>query len=136
MPIKVASFFAGMGGLDTGFVNTGFDIVYANEYDTTIWETYEANHKIKLDRRSIMDIESKDIPDVDGFIGGPPCQSWSCAGSGGGAKDKRGATFFKLLTIIEAKQPNFFVLENVAGILSKKHEKSLNEIIDTFKWHI
>ena len=133
MTLKIASFFAGMGGLDTGVKNAGFDIVYANEYDKSIWATYEANHSVKLDRRSIMNIEPDDIPDVDGFIGGPPCQSWSCAGSGAGAKDKRGATFFKLLTIIKAKQPKFFVLENVAGILSKKHEESLNEIIETFQ---
>ena len=75
--MKVVSFFAGAGGLDLGFEQAGFDIVWANEYDKDIWETYEFNHKnTLLDRRSIVDIESGEVPDADGIIGGPPCQSW------------------------------------------------------------
>ena len=56
MKYRLVSFFVGMGGLDQGFKNTGFEIVYANEYDKTIWETYKANHSATLDTRSIMDI--------------------------------------------------------------------------------
>ena len=76
--MKIVSFFSGAGGLDLGFEKAGFNIIWANEYDRTIWETYEKNHKNTfLDRRSIVEIESSEVPDCDGIIGGPPCQSWS-----------------------------------------------------------
>ena len=130
--MKIASFFSGIGGLDLGFKNNGFNIVWANEFDKTIWETYEKNHSCFLEKRSIINLNENDIPNVDGFIGGPPCQSWSVGGSGKGIDDKRGKTFLKLLSLIELKKPNFFILENVQGILSKKHSEILNKIIDTF----
>jgi len=80
--IKVVSLFAGAGGLDLGFRQAGFDIVWANEYDKNIWATYKRNHKnTKLDKRSIVNIEADEIPDCDGIIGGPPCQSWSEGGA-------------------------------------------------------
>ena len=68
--MKVASFFSGAGGLDIGFENAGFEVVYANEYDKQIWETYEKNFpNTKLDRRSIVDVLSDEVPDCDGIIG-------------------------------------------------------------------
>ena len=76
--MKIVSLFAGAGGLDLGFERAGFDIVWANEYDKDIWKTYEKNHSNTiLDKRSITDIPTTDIPECDGIIGGPPCQSWS-----------------------------------------------------------
>ena len=76
--MNVVSFFAGAGGLDLGFKKAGFNVIWANEYDKEIWETYEKNHPESiLDRRSIVDIPASDVPDCDGIIGGPPCQSWS-----------------------------------------------------------
>ena len=77
--MDVVSFFAGAGGLDLGFEKAGFNVLYANEYDKEIWETYEKNHKkSKLDRRSIINIASDEIPNCDGIIGGPPCSMNSC----------------------------------------------------------
>lgn len=51
--MKIASFFSGAGGLDLGFEKAGFDVVYANEFDSTIWDTYEKNHGITVDKRDI-----------------------------------------------------------------------------------
>lgn len=131
--MKVASFFSGLGGLDLGFETAGFDVVWANEYDKTIWDSYRANHEqTELNTRSIMDLEADDIPDVDGFIGGPPCQSWSAAGANKGANDTRGRCFFKILELLRLKKPKFFVLENVKGILAAKHKEALTEIIASF----
>ena len=80
--MKIVSFFSGAGGLDRGFEKAGFDVIWANEYDKTIWETYEKNFpNTTLDRSSIVKIDPKDVPDCDGMIGGPPCQSWSEAGA-------------------------------------------------------
>ena len=60
--MKVVSFFSGAGGLDLGFEQAGFEIIYANEFDKAIWETYEKNHKAFLDKRDIREIKSEEIP--------------------------------------------------------------------------
>jgi DNA (cytosine-5)-methyltransferase 1 len=132
--MKIASFFAGAGGLDLGFEKAGFDVVWANEYDKDIWETYENNHlDTILDRRSIAKVEAVEVLDCDGIIGGPPCQSWSAAGALRGIEDKRGQLFFDFIRILEAKQPKFFLAENVSGMLSFRHSKALENIKEMFK---
>jgi DNA (cytosine-5)-methyltransferase 1 len=131
--LSVASFFAGAGGLDLGFKLAGFDVPWANEYDKTIWETYEANHpETNLDHRSIVEINGTEIPKVNGFIGGPPCQSWSEAGSARGIGDHRGQLFFEYLRLIEAKKPDFFLAENVSGILFSRHSTAFTSILSGF----
>ena len=131
--MKIVSLFSGAGGLDLGFKMAGFNIIYANEYDKSIWETYEKNHKIDLDKRDIRIIESQEIPSCDGIIGGPPCQSWSEAGALKGIRDERGKLFFEFIRIIKDKQPKFFVAENVSGILADIHKLSVDNIIQCFK---
>lgn len=132
--MKIASLFTGAGGLDLGFEKAGFHVVWANEYDPTIWETFELNFpKTKLDKRNIVDISASEIPNVDGIIGGPPCQSWSEAGAGRGINDKRGQLFHDYIRILKAKQPKFFLAENVAGILNPKHKEAFDNIIKKFK---
>lgn len=132
--MKIVSFFAGAGGLDLGFQKAGFDVIWANEYDKDIWETYEKNHpKTFLDRRSIVDIKSDEVPDCDGIIGGPPCQSWSEAGSLRGINDKRGQLFFDFIRILAAKQPKFFLAENVSGMLLDRHNEALKNIKEMFQ---
>lgn len=130
---KIVSLFAGAGGLDLGFKRAGFDIIWANEFDREIWETYEKNHRETiLDRRSIIDIPSHEVPDCDGIIGGPPCQSWSEAGALRGIKDKRGQLFYEFIRILADKRPKFFLAENVSGMLLPVHRKALENIKDTF----
>lgn len=132
--MKIVSFFAGAGGLDLGFQKAGFDVIWANEYDKEIWETYEKNHpKTILDKRSIVEIKSDEVPECDGIIGGPPCQSWSEAGAARGIKDKRGQLFFDFIRILEAKQPKFFLAENVSGMLISKHSEALEGIKELFR---
>ena len=86
--MKIVSLFAGAGGLDLGFERAGFDIVWANEYDKDIWKTYEKNHSNTiLDKRSITDIPTTDIPECDGIMHRkmPPSHPpWTqpCAGYG------------------------------------------------------
>ncbi len=131
---KLATFFAGAGGLDLGFSKAGFDCIWANEYDRQIWETYEKNHpKTVLDRRSITDIASEEVPDCDGIIGGPPCQSWSEAGALRGIGDKRGQLFFDFIRILADKQPLFFLAENVSGMLLPRHRQALENIKAMFR---
>ena len=133
MSLNIASFFSGAGGLDLGFNQAGFNIIFANEFDKDIWATYEHNHpETALDKRSITLIDENEVPDCDGIIGGPPCQSWSEAGSRRGIEDKRGQLFFDFIRILKAKKPSFFLAENVSGMLAPRHKNALDNIKNTF----
>ena len=130
--MNVCSFFAGCGGLDLGFRQAGFDVIWANEYDSAIHQTYRLNHQnTVLNISDIRNLKADDIPDCDGFIGGPPCQSWSLGGSMKGLEDERGKLFLDYIRIIKAKQPLFFVIENVAGIISDRHFKTFQSFLCT-----
>ncbi len=132
--IKLISLFSGAGGLDLGFEKAGFDIVIANEYDKSIWDTYEKNHTARLIKGDIRDINESDFPDdIDGIIGGPPCQSWSEAGAQRGICDSRGKLFFEYIRILREKQPKFFLAENVSGMLANKHSDAVKNIISQFE---
>jgi len=131
--MKVISLFAGAGGLDAGFEKVGFKIVWANEYDSSIWETYEKNHAAPLDKRDIREIASDEIPECDGIIGGPPCQSWSEAGALRGIDDSRGKLFFDFIRILKAKKPKFFLAENVSGMLANRHSEAVKNIVRMFE---
>ena len=120
--LKCASFFAGVGGIDLGFKQAGFDIVFANEFDPNACKTFQANFKTKLDSRSIIDLPTQDIPDFDVMIAGFPCQAFSIAGKRQGFNDKgRGDLFFELERIFKAKKPKIIFLENVKNLVS--HDK-------------
>ncbi|MCF2220145.1 DNA cytosine methyltransferase [Chryseobacterium sp. PS-8] len=132
--MNIVSFFAGAGGLDLGFQKAGFNVIWANEYDKEIWETYQKNHPhTVLDKRSIVNVPSDEVPECDGIIGGPPCQSWSEAGAMKGINDKRGQLFFDFIRILEAKQPKFFLAENVSGMLLGRHSSALENIKEMFR---
>ena len=133
--MKIISLFSGAGGLDLGFQQAGFHTVWANEYDKSIWETFEKNHaNTVLDRRSISDIPSEDIPDgAIGLIGGPPCQSWSEAGAQRGIKDARGQLFYEYIRVLQDKKPLFFLAENVQGMLFQKNRPALDAILSEFQ---
>ncbi|MGB5898995.1 MAG: DNA cytosine methyltransferase [Geitlerinemataceae cyanobacterium] len=134
MDNTIVSLFSGCGGLDLGFQKAGFQVVWANEYDKEIWETYEKNHpETFLDRRDIRKISSSEIPDCIGIIGGPPCQSWSEGGAQRGINDDRGLLFLEYIRILRDKQPKFFLAENVSGLLHKKHSAALKNIISAFE---
>lgn len=80
----------------------------------------------------MFEIKSSEIPDADGIIGGPPCQSWSLAGKMRGAKDERGQLFYEYVRVLKDKQPKFFLAENVAGIISRTHINEFNKILAKF----
>ena len=126
--MNVISLFSGAGGLDLGFLQAGFNIILANEFDKTIWPTYELNFKTPLIKGDLRKISPKAFPKCDGIIGGPPCQSWSEAGNSKGINDPRGRLFFEYIKIINQIKPLFFVIENVPGITAKKHITSFNAI--------
>jgi len=127
---RIVSLFSGCGGLDLGFTNAGFKLVFANDNDKITWETFEKNHGVKIDGRSINEIKSEEIPEADGIIGGPPCQSWSLAGAMRGINDDRGKLFYEYVRVLKDKQPAFFLAENVPGIISSAHISEFNKILN------
>jgi len=132
--MDIISLFSGCGGLDLGFRQAGFNVLWANEYDKSIWDTYEFNHgDTQLDKRDIRNIKSEEIPNCVGIIGGPPCQSWSEAGAQRGIDDSRGQLFYDYIRIVQDKQPLFFLAENVSGILAAKHKQAFDNIISQFQ---
>jgi len=122
----VVSLFTGLGGLDLGFEKEGFKILFANENDLTIAESYKANHPhTKVDTRSVTKVSVEEIisqirvkPAV--VIGGPPCQPFSTAGKRKGLNDPRGSLFMDFVRIVDGVDPEFFLMENVKGILSSR----------------
>lgn len=129
----VASFFSGGGGLDKGFELAGFETVWANEYDRKIAATFSANFpKTELAVKSITDVRPTDVPEVDGFIGGPPCQSWSEAGARRGIDDPRGKLFHTYRELLDHVRPKFFLAENVSGFLFDRNKSAREEILQGF----
>lgn len=136
--MNVISLFSGCGGLDLGFERAGFNIPVANEFDKTIWATFKANHpKTKLIEGDVRKVTKEDIKqyidgEVDGIIGGPPCQSWSEAGALRGIEDERGQLFFDYIRILKVFNPKFFLAENVSGMLANRHSEAVQNILKLF----
>lgn len=116
---RVISLFSGCGGLDLGFHNAGYNIVYANDVDSAVKETYEENIG-EIDIRDARDINISDLPDADIILAGIPCQPFSNAGNRGSTKDSRGGLFEDVMNIVEHKMPAVVIFENVRGFLSSK----------------
>ncbi len=132
--MNIISLFSGAGGLDLGFHKAGFKTLIANEYDKKICPTYQANFPdVELLEKDIRKTTSSMFPDnVVGIIGGPPCQSWSEAGSLKGIEDVRGQLFYEYIRILRDKQPLFFVAENVSGMLAKRHSAAVSGFLKLF----
>ena len=119
MALRVAGSFSGVGGIELGFQQAGFEVVWANENDKYANQTYIANFgSDHLDTRSVWDVNPTEIPDFDVFVGGFPCQAFSGAGKGLGFEDPRGVLFRAVAHILRLKQPPAFLLENVKGLLT------------------
>ena len=117
---KMVSLFSGCGGLDLGFETAGFDIVWANDFDSDAQAVYRLNIG-EIDGRDILSVGEEDIPDCDILTAGFPCQPFSNAGNRKGVHDSRGMLYKECLRIIEKKMPKVIVFENVKGLLSTKY---------------
>lgn len=142
MPIQIYSFFSGVGFLDLGFQNAGFDIAFVDEYDERFLRAYKYARRndshvprygySHLDVRSFLsdDVWNKTFPDyrqqediLIGFIGGPPCPDFSAAGKNEGELGKNGQLTSVYINLIIKRQPDFFVLENVKGLFKTQKHK-------------
>ena len=138
-----ASFFSGVGGIDMGFEKCGFNITYANEFDSNAVYTYEHNFKLRVDSRDIHEVvnvfqNGEDIfkgKKIDIFLAGFPCQSFSIAGYREGFDDKkgRGNLFFELMKIVKIVKPEVLFLENVKNLLGHDRGKTFHIIKETLE---
>ena len=117
---KQISLFSGCGGMDLGFEKAGFNIVWANDFDSDAQAVYSLNLG-KIDKRDILTVGEDEIPNGDILTAGFPCQPFSNAGSRKGVHDSRGMLYKECLRIIARKMPKVIVFENVKGLLSTKY---------------
>ena len=124
--MRVVSLFCGIGGLDKGFVNAGFNVVWANDFDKYAVQTYNANFETKATLADITKFPLEEIPEFDVLIGGFPCQPFSMMGQQKGFEDTRGTLFFRIAEIIDYQtkvrghKPKALILENVRAL--KTHD--------------
>lgn len=127
--LKIVSLFSGIGGFDLGFINAGFNVIWANDFNKYAIETYKKN----IGENIILgDIEKhyKNIVDHDILIAGFPCQPFSMMGKQEGFEDERGTLFFKIEEILKRKNTKIFVLENVKNLLTHDKGATFNKMKD------
>lgn len=142
--MKVCSLFSGIGGIDLGFQQAGFEIIWANEFDRDAAKTYRHNFgDTYLSKQNIKNVKTEDIPDFDVLVAGFPCQSFSSAGKQKGFDDPRGNLFFEIVRIVRDKRPSVIFLENVANLLQHDDGKTFLTIYNalvpfgyTFKYRV
>ena len=129
---KVVSLFSGAGGLDLGFREAGFDIVWANDFSKDAVATYKLNLGDECICGDICQIGSSEIPDCDVIIGGFPCQGFSMANQRRDVLDERNQLYLQYIRILKDKRPSMFLAENVKGILSLGAGQVIKAIINDF----
>lgn len=146
MDVEVFSFFSGLGFLDLGFENAGFNIVFVNEYNEQFLKAYQYARRYnghipaygyshKDVREFLSDkIWKESFPGYDnrenkliGFIGGPPCPDFSTAGKNKGENGENGQLTSVYVKLLIKHKPDFFVLENVKGLVHTKKHKEFYE---------
>ena len=127
---SIDAFFAGVGGIELGFEQTGkFRVAYANEFDQNARKTYSLNNPdTHLDGRDIHDVDPKEIPNSDLIVGGFPCQAFSIAGYRKGFEDGRGDLFFEILKMKKKKKPKAVFIENVKNLVTHDHGNTFKVI--------
>ena len=129
---KVASMFAGIGGICLGFKQAGFEIVWANEKDQAACNTYRHNLKnVTLIESDICKVDTHTIPDFDILTAGFPCQPFSIAGRQQGFSDPRGNLFFEIARVIDKKRPPIIFLENVRNLVEHDNGRTFLVIYNT-----
>jgi DNA (cytosine-5)-methyltransferase 1 len=133
--MRVVSLFSGAGGLDLGFIKAGAKIVFANDIDSDHVETYKRNIGDFIIRDDVANINPKDIPDADIVIGGFPCLGFTIAKGKFRRVDNKYNFLYKyFLKIVEVKRPNYFLIENVPGMMrGKEFAMFFKKIIEEFK---
>ncbi|HOW87073.1 MAG TPA: DNA cytosine methyltransferase [Candidatus Omnitrophota bacterium] len=133
---KIISLFAGCGGLDLGFHQQGYDVVWANDFNEWAAKTYRHNLGNVMhcgDIEKVVTGKMKSIPACDLILGGFPCQDFSMIWKRPGLNGERGNLYKSFLRFVAAKKPKAFVAENVKGLLTANNGKAIEQIVTDFE---
>lgn len=134
--LTVGDMFAGVGGVALGFIQAGYSVRWANEFDYNACKTYKSNFPHhKLYGESVTDLNPKDLGYVDVLTSGFPCQAFSIAGHREGFNDAkgRGNLFFETARFIAELKPRAFLLENVKNLKSHDEGRTFKVIKNTIE---
>ena len=129
---KLLSLFSGCGGLDLGFLQAGYEIVWANDNEHWSCETYKKNFGDHIHEGSIVDVDFSKVPDCDIITGGFPCQDFSVTSKRGGLETDRGNLYKQFVRAVDEKRPKVFIAENVKGLLSANKGRAIQQIVEDF----
>ncbi|NJK54467.1 MAG: DNA (cytosine-5-)-methyltransferase [Pleurocapsa sp. SU_5_0] len=130
--INIVSLFSGCGGMDLGFSQAGFRILWANDIDQKACETYAKNLGQHVVCGDIQEIDYSTIPDADLILGGFPCQDFSMIWKRGGITTERGNLYRNFVNLVSLKEPLMFIAENVKGLMTANKGKAIKQIIEDF----
>lgn len=130
--MNTISLFAGAGGLDMGFHNAGFKIIWATDINKDACDTHSLWSDSLIVNEDIKKIDIESIPEADLILGGFPCQGFSLAGPRK-VDDSRNLLYRFYIDTINAKNPKVFVAENVKGILTLGNGEVLKKIKSDFE---
>lgn len=138
--LSVAGLFAGIGGIELGFKQAGFQIALANEIDEYAVKTYEHNYSHKIIHSDIADLKADKLPqDLTVLTGGFPCQPFSVAGYRRGFDDERGNVYWQIERLFLESEPEVIFLENVKNLLthdSGNTYKTIQQSLIDAKYHV
>lgn len=129
--LKFIDLFCGIGGFHVALKNLGCECVLACDIDSKCREVYEDNFNL-TPLSNIRDLDLTQCPDFDILCAGFPCQPFSHAGNQVGFQDQiRGTLFYEIIKILQAKQPKYFILENVKNLRGHDNGKTLKVILNS-----
>lgn len=130
---KILSLFAGCGGMDLGFVQEGYKVVWANDNFHEACQSYRRNFGGHIVEGDIADVDFTKVPDCDIILGGFPCQDFSMIWKRGGINTDRGNLYKHFVRAVAAKLPKAFVAENVKGLLTANKGLAIKQIVKDFQ---
>lgn len=131
--MRVASFFSGIGGIDLGLENAGMEVAFQCEILTFGQKVLKKHWPGVQLEKDITKVTGQDIPTVDVFAGGFPCQDLSLANQGKrkGLEGSRSGLFYKYAELIEEKHPRWVFIENVPGLLNSAQGGDFRVVLST-----
>ena len=129
--MKYFSTFTGVGGFDLG-VPDDWECVGMSEIDKYANMVLGYRYRGVKNYGDIEKIKYEELPDFDVQIGGSPCQDISVAGKRAGLAGLRSRLFFSYVALLKVKQPDYFIFENVKGLLSSNEGRDFAEVINSF----